>query len=198
MDIDEKLSRIDSLYNDGCPDSLCCAKGCYSNFRKEDLKSICMMASELSFEPLGAFVSGFLLSSTSLRKQPNTNRGKHRPDVVKKSKDYILFGIPLCRNLFQLALGISSYSLHRTSTLSDSILTPEFKGYQDGRGGAKWGNHITNDMAESVIRFIDKVASKFGLPDPGRSPSDIDYGRRIYLPHSLSRTKIIRNVHRRT
>jgi len=190
MDIDKKLEAITELYSDTPNGEKCCARHCSSNFEKADLLSICTSATELSYSELGAFVSGLLLASTPVRMQPNSNTRKNRPEYVKPSKDYRLFGIPMCRNLFLLTLGISSKSLHRISNTSDSIISSDFKGYGDNRGGQNCGNKITNDIAQFVVEFIDDTASIYGLPDPGRRRDDIDYGRRIQLPHCMNMTKL--------
>lgn len=161
-------------------DSTCCGDNCYQLFEEEKLRNLYLNVKGLSTESKRSYISGCI----------TTTRPKRVSQSVRILTQYRIQNVPVCRKLFSITYDISFTALHRLSNVSESLSSDNFSHFGENRGGCPQTRKIKSEMAEKVVKFLHKLRSDFGLPDPGRYQYATTLGKTVHLPHCMNVSKI--------
>lgn len=184
---DDPVAKLKEMYNRGCCDGKLSGETCTSRIPFEDACCFSLSLQGLSHSARTALLCGLI---TACRKEGGNrkpaNRSLSRNNPVKSFMPYMLLGNRVCRDYMTTVCSVSKKVLLRASSLSSQMFTPDFRDFDETRGGRRASSSINQEDAKHVIAFIDDYASHHALPDPGRCSRSGQYGLKLQLPYSCT------------
>jgi len=187
---DAGLDVLRKLWDPTVTGTTCCKRKCAESFLWSRLRNLCLNYRGVPASEKTGVLSGTLIGSRSFEQQQAADRRPGRPGYVKEYGFYSLLGKHVCATLYRAVFGISPRVLYRSKRIAASMLTEDFEGFDEKRGGVRDGQRVSPSSADFVIKFLDDICNDYGLPDPGRINSSSSFGATILIPHEFNKTKM--------
>lgn len=184
-----KIVELQDLYAKADTNAKCCKKDCSKTLSIESARLYLINFLALDKPIRDAMLAMVASSGRPLRCSEKQRKGRAQPTNLRTA--YFFRNNSVCRNFIMALYGTNRNTLLRLAAKVDSMLsnTDDIVSFDETRGGDTSDVDKGKASAKLVVGFIDALASKHALPDPGRSNRSAGFGLYLQLPATFIRAE---------